>query len=116
MEGSEPSFQKEPSPELVDYLVKSNKAHPIHKLQLILNKSGGIQSATIKGNQILPSETYSVATSDYLYNGGDNMTFFKPNLGVDDLNYKIRNILIDHFMKYDTIAPIIDNRFIQNME
>ena len=54
-----------------------------------------------------------MATNDYLYNGGGNMTFFKPNEGLYNLDYKIRNLLIDYFKKVDTINPVIDDRFIQ---
>ena len=69
--------------------------------------------AKIKGEKIKQNKTYYVATSDYLYNGGDNMRFFKPNDSVYYLNYKIRNAIIDKFYKLDTINPVIDDRFIQ---
>jgi len=98
---------------LVTYLNKRKKAHPISKLQLSIDQDYQIISATIKGKPIDHSKTYYVATNDYLYNGGDNMSFFKPNDSLYDLNYKIRNILIDYFKKVDTINPTIDNRFIQ---
>ncbi|WP_323787831.1 5'-nucleotidase C-terminal domain-containing protein [Psychroserpens sp.] len=99
--------------ELVNYLVKEQRAHPIHGLQIILDQNLELKSATIGGENIDPSKTYHVATNDYLYNGGDRMTFFKPNEKLHDLNYKIRNVLIDYFTKKDTIAPVIDDRFIQ---
>jgi 5'-nucleotidase len=98
---------------LVSYLSKRQKAHPISKLQLRIDQDYQIVSATIKGKPIDDSKTYYVATNDYLYNGGDNMSFFKPNDTLYDLNYKIRNILIDYFKKVDTINPSIDDRFIQ---
>jgi 2',3'-cyclic-nucleotide 2'-phosphodiesterase (5'-nucleotidase family) len=99
--------------ELVDYLVREQKAHPIKGLQLILDSNLQLQSATVNGEPIDVHKTYYVATNDYLYNGGDQMTFFKPNDSLYVLNYKIRNVLIDYFRKKDTIAPVIDNRFIQ---
>lgn len=99
--------------ELVDYLVREQKAHPIKGLQLILDTNLQLQSATVNGEPIDIDKTYYVATNDYLYNGGDQMTFFKPNDSLYVLNYKIRNVLIDYFIKKDTIAPVIDNRFIQ---
>ena len=99
--------------ELVDYLIEEQRAHPIHGLQLILNENQELNSATINGEPIDINKTYYVATNDYLYNGGDRMTFFKPNEHLDDLNYKIRNVLIDYFTKKDTIAPVIDDRFIK---
>ena len=64
---------------LVSYLCKSKKAHPISKLKLTIDKNFKLLNATVKGKPIDTSKTYYVATNDYLYNGGDNMTFFKPN-------------------------------------
>lgn len=99
--------------ELVDYLVKEQRAHPIHGLQIILDEKGQLKSASIQGKSIDSNTTYYVATNDYLYNGGDRMTFFKPNDSLYVLDYKIRNVLIDYFTKKDTIAPVIDDRFYQ---
>lgn len=98
---------------LTQYLAASKTAHPISKLQLIINANYEIIEAKIKDKPIETSKTYYVATSDYLYNGGDNMTFFKPNDSLYRLDYKIRNAIIDNFKKVDTINPVIDNRFIQ---
>jgi len=98
---------------LINYLSKSKKAHPISKLKLVIDADFNVVEATINGKNIEDNQTYFVATNDYLYNGGDNMTFFKRNEGVHDLNYKIRNALIDNFKKVDTISPISDDRFIQ---
>jgi len=39
--------------------------------------------------------TYKVVTSDYLAQGGDNMTFFKEPLKLENLQYKIRDAIID---------------------
>ena len=98
---------------LVDYLCRKKRAHPISKLKLTINENDNIVEAKIKGKDIESDKVYYVATSDYLYNGGDNMTFFKTNDSLYVLNYKIRNALIDHFKKMDTINPVIDDRFIQ---
>ncbi|SFD29174.1 5'-nucleotidase C-terminal domain-containing protein [Algibacter pectinivorans] len=98
---------------LIDYLSKQKKAHPISKLKLTLDKNYHVIEAKIKGKEIVNNQTYYVATSDYLYNGGDNMNFFKPNDTLYRLDYKIRNAIIDNFIKLDTIKPVIDNRFTQ---
>lgn len=98
---------------LTNYLRKRKRAHPISKLKLVLDEGFNIVEATIKGEKIDTSGTYYVATNDYLYNNGDNMSFFKPNDSLYVLNYKVRNALIDNFKKVDTINPVIDDRFIQ---
>ena len=99
--------------ELIDYLKTAKRAHPISKLKLVLDQEFNAVEATVKDNRVDTLKTYHVATSDFLYEGGDNMTFFKPNDTVYNVNYKIRNALIDYFKKIDTISPVIDDRFIQ---
>ena len=98
---------------LIDYLVKAKRAHPIAKLNLILDINDHLKEATISGKPIDVNKTYYVATNDYLYSGGDQMTFFKPEESIVFLDYKIRNAFIDYFKKTDTISPVIDNRFIK---
>ncbi|MDP5081877.1 MAG: 5'-nucleotidase C-terminal domain-containing protein [Winogradskyella sp.] len=100
--------------EMMTYLAKAKRAHPISsQVQITLDKNFEISSATINGKPIDNSKTYYVATNDYLYDGGDEMTFFQPNEGVYTLDYKIRNVLIDYFRKKDTLNPKQDNRFIK---
>lgn len=98
---------------LIDYLTRSKRAHPISNLKLVVDKDFNVIESKIKGEALSPNKTYYVATSDYLYNGGDNMSFFKPNDSIYRIDYKIRNALIDKFYKLDTIKPVIDDRFIQ---
>lgn len=99
--------------DLLNYLAEAKRAHPISKLQITLDKNGEIAKTSIKGKPIDFNAEYYVATNDYLYNGGDGMTFFKSENNVTVLDYKIRNALIDHFKKVDTISPVMDDRFIQ---
>lgn len=98
---------------LIDYLSKAKEAHPISKLKLVINKNFKVIESSINGEKIEQTRTYYVATNDYLYNGGDDMYFFKPNEGIYVLDYKIRNALIDNFKEVDTINPVRDDRFIQ---
>ena len=107
------ALQKPQIDSLIIYLSKAKRAHPISKLKLTLDNDFEILEAKIKGNDINPNKTYYVATNDYLYNGGDNMTFFKTNDSLYVLDYKIRTALIDNFMKNDTINPVRDDRFLQ---
>ena len=99
--------------ELVGYLQRAKRAHPIAGLNIKLKTDGNILESTIDDKSINDDETYHVATSDYLYEGGDRMTFLKKGDSLHVLDYKIRNVLIDYFKKHDTLNPVIDNRFIQ---
>lgn len=99
--------------QLINYLSRARRAHPISKLKLVLDENFKVTEAKIKGKDIVEDSTYYVATNDYLYNGGDHMSFFKPNDSLYVLNYKIRNALTDNFAKKDTIKPVQDDRFIQ---
>ncbi|RIA10014.1 5'-nucleotidase-like protein [Flavobacteriaceae bacterium MAR_2010_72] len=98
---------------LVNYLAKAKRAHPIVGLQLVLDKTYNVKSALVRGKPIESETVYYVATNDYLYNGGDHMDFFKTNDSLYVLDYKIRKVLIDYFIKKDTLNPVIDDRFIQ---
>lgn len=96
--------------ELFDYL-KSGTAHPFSGMEIVLTEDGEIKKAHIQGQEVLDNETYFIATNDYLKNGGDGMDFFAKPISTLSLDYKIRNVLIDYFKKYDTISPVKDNRF-----
>lgn len=43
---------------------------------------------------------YKVLTSDYLFYGGDNMTFFQKGSNFQDLNLMMRDVLLDYCKEY----------------
>lgn len=98
--------------DMVHFLIDSGTAHPVAGIELAVNENNAIEKILIQGEPLDLNKTYYVATNDYLYNGGDNMTFFSESKSFD-LDYKLRNVLIDYFTKHDTIAPVKDNRFIR---
>ena len=99
---------------MVSYLARAKRAHPVSKqIEIALDVNFDVKKALINYKPISEDKTYYLATNDYLYNGGDRMTFFHPNDSLYVLDYKIRNVLIDYFKKVDTINPIIDSRFIK---
>ncbi len=59
----------------------------------------------------MDDSTYYIATSDYLFYGGDNMKFFNGAVNSIPSDYKLRNVLIDYFTKTDTIRSQRDNRY-----
>ncbi len=99
--------------ELIKYLVRNKRAHPISKLNIELDSVFNLKNALINGKQFDLNKNYLVCTNDYLANGGDRMDFFKTHDSLYVLDYKIRNALIDYLQKVDTIKPTRDNRFIQ---
>jgi 5'-nucleotidase len=98
--------------ELINYLTLTRKAHPISGINIVLDKNYNLLDVKINGKKIDENKIYSVATSDYLLNGGDKMTFFSKSKKNTILDYKIRNVLIDYFKEVDTVNFKIDNRFI----
>ena len=98
--------------EMIDYLKIARRAHPISGMTLHITKKGILKKLLIQGKALSLNNVYNVATSDYLLNGGDRMDFFKKNNAVYDIDYKIRNILIDYFKEKDTLNPKRDMRFI----
>ena len=97
--------------ELIEYLRRAKRAHPIKGLKLTLGPSDELVEATINGKAIDTAKTYNVVTNDYLYYGGDRMDFLGKGDSLHILDYKIRNAMIDHFKKHDTIQPVRDDRF-----
>lgn len=97
--------------EMVNYLITSKRAHPLGGIQVILNKDNSVNSIKIQGEPFNIDKHYYIATSDYLVSGGDDMVFFKNALSVTDIDYKIRNAMIDYFSKVDTLSPKVDKRY-----
>lgn len=96
--------------ELIEYFIKTQKPQPLSGLTFTIDKNNQPKNITIQGLPIDLSKEYYVATNDYLANGGDNMNFFQKGLKTYDLDYKLRNILIDYFKDVDTIPVLKDTR------
>ena len=96
--------------ELITYFMDAKKAHPLSGLTFTIDKEFVAKNILIQGKPFEKDSTYYVVTSDYLYNGGDNMIFFKKGIQKFDLDYKIRNVLIDYFKEVDTIPVKNDLR------
>jgi 2',3'-cyclic-nucleotide 2'-phosphodiesterase (5'-nucleotidase family) len=99
--------------EMINYLKISNKAHPISGLELVINADDSYKKIQIGGKAVDSEKLYYIATSDYLYKGGDQMEFLKKSDTLYKLNYKIRNVLLDYFSIHDTLNPEADQRFIK---
>jgi 2',3'-cyclic-nucleotide 2'-phosphodiesterase (5'-nucleotidase family) len=96
--------------ELVNYFITTQKPHPLSGITFTIGKDNAAKNILVQGKPVEKDTIYYVATNDYLANGGDNMNFFKKGIQTFDLDYKLRNILIDYFKEVDTITAKNDIR------
>ncbi len=98
---------------LVDFLINSKRAHPIAGIQIIIDRTDQLKSLKIQNEPFNKNRNYFVATSDYLLTDGGDMIFFQDTLNSSNTDYLIRNAMIDHFKKVDTLKSTVDERFIK---
>jgi 2',3'-cyclic-nucleotide 2'-phosphodiesterase (5'-nucleotidase family) len=96
--------------EIVNYIISEKKPHPLKGLTFAIDKNSRPKDILVNGKPLDSAKTYYVVTSDYLSNGGDNMLFFKKSVAQYDLEYKLRNIIIDYFREHKTIVANKDIR------
>ncbi len=96
--------------EMINYIISEKKPHPLNGLTFTISKNNEATSIFIQGKPLENDTTYYVATNDYLANGGDNMVFFKKGSQKFDLDYKLRNVLIDYFKEVDTVKAPTNKR------
>ncbi|MDI1316954.1 5'-nucleotidase [Flavobacterium sp.] len=96
--------------EIVNYILSEKKPHPLKGLTFTIDKNNQPKDILVKGSPVDSNKIYYVVTSDYLSNGGDNMLFFKKGVAQYDLEYKLRNIIIDYFKENKTITANKDIR------
>ncbi|MDX6189625.1 5'-nucleotidase [Flavobacterium sp. Fl-318] len=95
---------------MTTYIIKEKKPHPLAGMTFTISKDNTPKNILVQGKPLDTNKTYYVATNDYLANGGDNMNFFLKTTQKFDLNYKLRNVLIDYFKEVDTIPVAKDIR------
>ena len=95
--------------EIVNYIYTEKKPHPIAGITFTISINGP-NNILIQGKPIENERVYYVITNDYLANGGDKMVFFKKGIATYDLDYKLRNMIIDYFKETKTIPVINDIR------
>ena len=100
--------------EMVEYLIREKKSHPIYGLQIQLDQNYNLKNLNVNGNELDLNTFYNVATTDYLLRGGDNMNFFAKNSKTFDLKIKMRDVLIKYFQSIDTLILKTDKRFFKN--
>lgn len=104
------ALKSEQISEMINYIISEKKPHPLTGMTFTIDKNNKPKNILIQGKPLVEDRIYYVVTSDYLSNGGDKMVFFKKGITSCDLDYKLRNILIDYFKEVDTIPMINDVR------
>ena len=94
---------KEDVLEIFNYFEKKG-GQPISKLRVVIENN-----KVVNHNLELKKDTFHVLTSDYLANGGDNMIFFVDK-EVENLNVMLRDLIIEHCIRKDTITSTLDQR------
>lgn len=91
------------------------KKHAFLNLIIVVQKNGD-QTVNYLGKNINDEQIYTLVTSDFLVNGGDNFTFGRSMISSKKMNLKIRDALIFYCMhlKHEgkQITPYTDGRFI----
>lgn len=72
--------------EIAAYLINSG-GEPISGMRL--------ENSEINFNEDVASDSFIILTSDYLYNGGDKMNFFRQAIEVNYLNVLLRDVFVD---------------------
>ncbi len=106
------SLKGEQIKEIADFIIANKKPHPLAGLTFSIDKNNQAKNILVQGKPLETNTVYYVATNEYLVNGGDNMTFFQKAIQKFDLEYKLRNILIDYFTETDTITVKNDTRIL----
>ena len=94
--------------DIANHIVLEKKPHPISGITFTIDAQNKVKNIKVNQQDLQLNKTYYVVTNDYLANGGDNMVFFKKATKTFDLNYKLRNILIDYFKDVDTIPTTFE--------
>jgi 2',3'-cyclic-nucleotide 2'-phosphodiesterase (5'-nucleotidase family) len=96
--------------EIANYIISEKKPHPLKGMTFTIDKNNQPTAILVNKIPLDINKIYYVATSDYLSFGNDNMLFFKKGIQKFDLDYKLRNIIIDYFKENKIIVANKDNR------
>jgi len=100
---------------LVDYITKRG-GEPFSGMKLKASSKGYDIEEVFRMQENFDfnkGDKIRVITSDYLANGGDKMWFFKDKEQIK-VGVKLRDAIIDHCSKSDTISSELDNRLTIN--
>lgn len=95
---------------MAEYIVRRG-GEPISGIQLTVKKEV-LEHVLINNKPLDTKESYWLATSDYLANGGDRMSFLSNPISRINFNLKVRDALIQSFERQDELNPSSEKRII----
>ena len=96
--------------DIVNYIITEKKPHPLKGMTFTIDKDNKPKNILVNNSPLDLDKIYYVVTSDYLSYGNDNMLFFKKGIQKYNLDYKLRNIIIDYFKENKIISANKDIR------
>lgn len=96
--------------EMANFFIADKKPHPLAGMTFVIDKNQNVKNIFIQGKPLDKTLKYYVATNDYLAGGGDKMDFFKKGTALFDLDYLLRNVMIDYCNKNTTLVVPTDIR------
>ncbi|MFL5763024.1 MAG: 5'-nucleotidase C-terminal domain-containing protein [Bacteroidia bacterium] len=94
--------------QLFESLVENNGA-PFSGAE-IKAKGKKITLLKIGGKDLDPAKNYKVVTSDYLAGGGDKYNFFNSPVSLEDIQYKLRDAIVDEIRDENKKGSVIKSR------
>lgn len=105
-------FKGEDMQKFFDYIAESG-GDPISGARFTIDSKKAID-ITINGKPFDAKKDYVVLTSDYMANGGNGGVIFGKNMERKDLDYKLRDAILDYLAKLKEegkkLNPVIDGR------
>ena len=90
--------------DFINFFIKEKKPHPFAGMSFTITADKKAKDIKIGTNALELEKTYYIVTNDYLASGGDRMEFFLKASRKIDLDYKLRDMLIDYFIDVDVVS------------
>lgn len=98
--------------DMLDYVARKGGV-PLAGVKMKI-KDAEATSVFINGKALDTTQIYKVVTSDYLANGGDNMSFFATPIKRENIKYRLRDAIIEYLIeeskKGNKLSPKLDGR------
>ena len=97
---------------LFDYIARTNISRGRGQISgaSFVQTPQGADSVLVGGKSLDPSASYTLGTTDFLYEGGDGFVMLPAGTGKVATGRMLRDIMVDYIRKHGTIQPVLDGR------